>query len=52
MKNNTTKPNDKKIKSSTPNADYLYGLLAHVDDKDNITKEQIKKDRLNNKYLK
>lgn len=51
MKTNDTMPKEKNIKTSTPNADFLYGLLAHVDNKDTITKEQLKRDRLNNKYL-
>jgi prevent-host-death family protein len=37
------------VKEGTPNADYLYGLLAHVKDK-SITKEQIREERINKKY--
>lgn len=36
-------------KQGTPNADFLYGLLADSDNKD-ITKKQIRDERIKNKY--
>jgi prevent-host-death family protein len=36
-------------KQGTPNADYLYGLMADSSNKD-ITVEQIKAERIKNKY--
>jgi prevent-host-death family protein len=36
-------------KEGTPNADFLYGLLADCDNKD-ITKDQIRSERMKQKY--
>jgi len=36
-------------KQGTPNADFLYGLLAHSEKKD-ITKDQIRDERIKGKY--
>lgn len=36
-------------KEGTPNADFLYGILSDYPDK-NITAEQIREERIRNKY--
>jgi len=36
-------------KSGTPNADFLYGILSNIEDK-NITTQDIREERLKRKY--